>query len=895
MSEKDFTQKDFSQKDSREKILLIDGNSILNRAFYALPLLSSSAGEYTNGVYGFLNIFFHFMDEEQPAYAAVAFDLPKPTFRHKKYAGYKATRKSMPEELRPQVLLLQNLLTLMRIKIFTLEGYEADDLLGTLALQGEQLGLAPVIVTGDRDLLQMASEFTQIRIPKTKAGKTEVEDYYAADVLDKIGVTPREYIDVKALMGDASDNIPGVPGIGEKTAVKIIQTYKTLENSILHADEIKPVKASHNLLAYRDQAYLSQELAAILTDAPLELRLEEAGLEGIYGGAAQAEIIRLECKSILPRFQRNQRAQDNPAWRILSVEDAKAQIQSLCGLLAVFQFIWDGDACAGIGFAHHDGAFFLKTSDSLTETELVSICAPYLSAPIPKITLDSKKEMVYLHAFGIELGGEIFDVMLAGYVLNASRPSYDYSGMALDYLGEAYERPETFWGKGKNRRSAASVPEDELLRFVCRQAGVLFRLYPVMKEKLTQNNQWNLYSGMEQPLAHVLKDMELAGIRVNPEELRRYGLELKERIECLTEEITDLAGEAFNINSPQQLSGVLFDKLGLKTDKKNKQGYSTAADVLEKLEDDHPIVSKVLEYRSYTKLKSTYADGLLSVLEPDTAKIYSTFNQTAASTGRISSSEPNLQNIPIRIELGRRLRKAFIPTDDSFVFLDGDYSQIELRVLAHLADDPALIDAFQNGQDIHRLTASQVFNTPFADVTPAQRSGAKAVNFGIVYGISPFSLGQDLGISRKEAEKYIQGYFTKYPRIKAYLDQSIASAKEKGYAETLFHRRRPIPELSSTNHTVRSFGERAAMNMPVQGAAADIIKIAMIQVRQRLRAENRASRLILQVHDELLLEVKRDELEDIKILLKEEMEQAAALRVPLEADLHVGGTWYDAK
>ncbi|MDR1560272.1 MAG: DNA polymerase I [Clostridiales bacterium] len=889
----------------KEKILLIDGNSILNRAFYALPVLTNSGGEFTNAVYGFLNIFFRFIDEEQPRYAAVAFDLRAPTFRHKLYAEYKGTRKSMPEELRPQVDLIKNLLKLMRVKIFALEGWEADDILGALAVQAEESDLMPVIITGDRDLLQIATDTVKVRIPKTKGGKTEVEDYLAADVLERIGVTPTEYIDVKALMGDTSDNIPGAPGIGEKIAVKLIQTYKTLENCLALADEVKPARASASLKENKELILLSKQLAAIAKDAPVKLNIEETLLDELYNEAAMAEIQRLECKSILPRFSsRNRIEESSPSDRrgpIRSETEAAALLAELADESSLTSFIplFEEGEFFGIAFVvnknDHVSSIFIQTSDSLSTMRLIELCGGYFASNADKLTHDIKSSLSFLRFHGYPLNHVIFDTMLAGYILNASKPAYDISDITAEFLNYGrVQSPKSFWGKGKTKRAISEIPDGELTAYACSRAEAVLQSYPVMRGKLFENGQTELYEQIEFPLAETLSEMESAGIKVNREELIRYGDELQSSVDSLTREIYSLAGENFNINSPTQLRVILFEKLGLKSGKKTKQGYSTAAESLEKLKADHPIVSKILEYRTYAKLKSTYADGLLNAMDPTTSRIYSTFNQTIASTGRISSTEPNLQNIPIRVELGRRLRKAFIP-EDGFIFLDGDYSQIELRVLAHLSGDEVLINAFKEGQDIHRLTASQVFNTPFDQVTQEQRGAAKAVNFGIVYGISAFSLSEDLGISKKEAEAYISGYFAKYPKVKEYLDNAVANAKRDGYAATIFGRRRRIPELSSSNFNDRSFGERVAMNMPVQGAAADIIKIAMIRVSNRLKSENKASRLILQVHDELLLEVKLDELESVSTLLKDEMENAVSLSVPLKTDLHTGETWYDAK
>ena len=842
------------------KIMLIDGNSILFRAFYALPLLSTRDGEYTNALLGFLNIFFKLYDQEGPDYLAVAFDLPHPTFRHKKYENYKGTRKPMPEELKPQIGLLKSLLNKMNIPVFELAGFEADDVLGSLAMQADANGMEVTIVSGDRDLLQLAGERIKIRIPKTKAGKTEVEDYYAKDVKQQMGVSPSEYIDVKALMGDVSDNIPGIPGIGEKTAFKIIQEYKSIESAIAHAEEVKPKRASQALVTYREQGLLSKELATIDVNAPVSLNVGELTCCSFYNEESLNEICRLEFKSYIQRFS----APDTE----MAIQQLKnhTEIKNFLATLDItkplaFHFIFTKDELTGLALAQEP-----KHNVYIRGEELVPLALTPEFLKMPKITFDAKTAIVYWERKGIVLENIIFDAMLAAYVLDANKGSYSIKDIAWDYLSE-------------------NCPHDI-------QCDVLLRAYPVMDDKLRQNNQEKLYYDIEHPLMEVLKDMELCGITTNAHSLQEYGLELDILLQELTQNIYTMAGKEFNINSPMQMADILFgeENLNLKGTKKTKQGYSTAADVLEKLKSKHPIIPEILAYRTYAKLKSTYVSGLLAVLQD--GKIYSTFHQAITSTGRLSSSDPNLQNIPIRLEVGRRLRKAFVP-EEGFVFLDGDYSQIELRVLAAMSSDEAFINAFKENQDIHKMTASQVFNTPYEMVTAKQRTNAKAVNFGIVYGISAFSLSQDLGITKKEAESYMQNYFAKYPGVKKYLDDSIKNAKENGYAQTLFNRRRLIPELLSSNFNVRSFGERVAMNMPIQGTAADIIKIAMIRVHKRLKSEMLKSRLILQVHDELLLEVYAPEQDIARKILKEEMEAAVELSVPIVTDVHFGDTWYD--
>lgn len=885
------------------KLMLIDGNSIINRAFYALPPLTNSEGEHTNAVFGFLNIFFKFYDEEQPSHVAVAFDLPQPTFRHVKFSEYKAGRRPTPNELRPQIPLLKSLLEKMNIPTYEREGYEADDILGTLAVRAEVEGFTVSIVSGDRDMLQLATEQVTIRIPKTRAGKTEIENYTATGMLEKLGVTPAEYIDVKALMGDASDNIPGVPGIGEKTATKIIQDYKTLENAIANAGAIKPKKASENLVSFSKQAFLSRELATIETNADLEVNFKDSHSPDIYNLNALAEMKRLGFKAMSERFQKKMaEAQGNgslvlgnetqqsrsPVRYIGSPDNLRSLISQLRGkdMLAV-SMVWLGSDCVGLSVATDSIAAFIDEG-------LLTNCAEIFSLPAKKIMLDSKRDISYLRRRGLNITNLAFDVGLAAYVLDATQGAYDYRDIAQVFLGEEYPDLSELMGKGKNKKSIADLTQTELAKYGAVCADVAYRVYDMLDAELAFTRQDKLYYEIELPLVDVLLDMESHGIRVDCAALIAFGEKLGEAIDVLTARIYELAGEAFNINSPAQLGHVLFNKLGLKGGKKTAHGYSTAADELEKLLDKHPIIREVLDYRTHVKLKSTYVDGLLAVTDSQTSRVYSTFNQMITSTGRLSSSEPNLQNIPVRLSLGREMRKAFVPADGS-VFLDGDYSQIELRILAHLSGDETLIAAFRDGQDIHRLTASQAFGIPFDEVTPEQRNNAKAVNFGIVYGISSFSLSQDLGISKAEADRYIAGYFERYPKVKEYLDKTIADAKEKGYAATIFNRRRKIPELKSQNYNIRSFGERAAMNMPVQGSAADIIKLAMIRVHRRLHERKRKSRLILQVHDELLLEVRKDELVAVRELVKAEMEQAVSLKVDMCVDLNDGMNWYQTK
>ena len=883
-----------------EKIMLIDGNSIVNRAFYGVPLLTNGEGRYTNGVYGFLNILFKLLDEEQPDYLAVAFDLHAPTFRHRTFDGYKGTRKGMPEELREQMPLLKEVLQAMHIPIFEQEGFEADDILGTLSALAEKNGIVPVVVSGDRDLLQLAGETLKVRIPKTKGGRTETEDYYAADVQAKYGVTPAEFIDMKALMGDASDNIPGVPGIGEKTAAKIITQYHDIETAIAHAAEIKPKKASENLAAYQEQARLSKFLATIVRDMPLEWDKEILKIGDMFNQTAYELVKRLEFKSMFSRFEGSASTpkQAEQTYRFVADrEGAKEVLAALKKGEVGYAFVYENEEGQGLALYQEQlGGVWMEASMAFLMQELLEIFQPFFAdSAYRKIGHDVKKDIRFLRSYGYDGFAAEFDTAIGAYILNATGSSYEYDDIAAAFLNETYPSQEEVFGKGRTKKAFAALPEAERTAYGARQAEIFFRARKVMEERLAENEQKSLFYDMEMPLIYVLADMEKYGIKVDKAALLAYQKRLGESLDGMEEEIYTLAGEKFNINSPKQLGVILFEKLGLKGGKKTKTGYSTAADVLEKLRTAHPIVERILHYRQLAKLKSTYADGLLAVMDAETEKIYSTFNQTITATGRISSTEPNLQNIPVRLELGRELRKIFIPESAEFCFLDADYSQIELRVLAHISGDESLIAAFKSNQDIHRMTASQVFHVPFDEVTPLQRSNAKAVNFGIIYGKGAFSLGQDLGISRKEAEEYINAYFARYPKIKTFMEDTIKNGTKNGYVSTLWNRRRNMPELQSSNFMQRAAGERAAMNMPIQGTAADIIKLAMIKVHRALQEGGYRSRLILQVHDELLIEAYKEEKEAVAKILKENMEHAADLLVPLDVDVHEGASWFEAK
>ena len=873
------------------KAVLIDGHSILNRAFYGVPNLTNSEGLHTNAVYGFLNIMFKIMDEEKPDFLAVAFDLSAPTFRHKMFDAYKGTRKSMPDELREQVPIMKEVLAAMGICTLEKEGYEADDILGTMSRRYEAAGMEVSVISGDRDLLQLATQRIKIRIPKTKMTGTQIEDYYAADVLEQYQVTPSEFIDMKALMGDASDNIPGVPGIGEKTAAKIIVQYKNIENAYDHAGEIKPKKASENLVTFWEQAKLSKVLATIDTNCGVEVALEQTRLGALYTPEAYTLFKRLEFKNILSRFSSDARPASKETCQVRVVTDPKEAADFVDNICAG----WD------VGVYYHSQAPEGLVLDAGEDCSFFPVCSGFnldmyngwLRKLIDKgnclCFCDIK---AHLPVFELNPKDSVFDSGIAAYLLNPLKDTYMYDDIARDYLGMTLPGEADIFGKQVHLELYEKDPA-AFFRYIGDQARVARLSRAPLAEALLQTQMDQLYKAIELPLVFVLYSMEKYGIRVERAELLDYGEHLLGRIQTLESEIYDLAGEKFNINSPKQLGVILFEKMGLPFGKKTKTGYSTSAEVLEKLKKEDPIIDRILEYRQLTKLKSTYADGLDNFIRED-HRIHGKFNQTITATGRISSTEPNLQNIPIRMELGRLIRKVFVP-EEGYVFVDADYSQIELRVLAHMSGDTQLIQAYQEAQDIHRITASQVFHTPLDQVTDMQRRNAKAVNFGIVYGISSFGLSQDLSITRKEANEYIEKYFHTYPGVKEFLDQAVAKARETGYSLTMFMRRRPVPELSSSNFMQRSFGERIAMNSPIQGTAADIIKIAMIRVKDKLESMKLKSRLILQVHDELLIEAHKDEVDTVKKILKEEMERAVVLSVPLEVDIHTGANWYEAK
>ena len=880
-----------------EKIVLIDGHSILNRAFYGLPDLTNSEGLHTNAVYGFLNILFRTLEEEQPQYLVVAFDVHAPTFRHQMYADYKGTRKPMPSELREQVPMLKEVLRAMDIELVEKAGYEADDILGTLAERCEKKGMEVTVVSGDRDILQLASDRIMIRMPKTVRGKTTIENYHAKEVLERYQVEPKQIIELKALMGDTSDNIPGIPGVGEKTATKLIVEYGSIENAYVHVEEIRPNKAKESLKNNYDLAVMSKKLATIDTNAPVECDLEHAKIRNLYTEEAYEMFRRLDFKNLLGRFDSAAvKEQDSLFIRVeTDLEEAEALLKQATVQPAVGLELLESTAHEILGLAvawEKDGepeVCYIPALETVTVGFLKEKTEELFAAVEKVCVMDIKKLLKNVKNIRPE---QVFDAGIAAYLLNPLKNTYTYDDLAKEYLQVYLPSTEEIFDTAK-LPDLAAVSDELAGCYAGNMAYAVYRVREIMEQRLEAEGMSRLYQEIEIPLAFTLADMEEAGIRVEAEELKAYGERLQVRIGELEEKIYQEAGETFNINSPKQLGVILFEKLQLPGGRKTKSGYSTAADVLEKLAPDHPIVSDILEYRQLAKLKSTYADGLSAFIGPD-GRIHSTFNQTITATGRISSTEPNLQNIPVRMELGRLIRKVFLPADGC-VFIDADYSQIELRVLAHMSGDEKLIAAYRQAEDIHRITASEVFHVPFDEVTPLQRRNAKAVNFGIVYGISSFGLSQDLSISRKEAQQYIEKYFETYPGIKGFLDGCVEQAKEQGYSVTMFGRRRPVPELKSSNFMQRSFGERVAMNAPIQGTAADIIKIAMIRVNERLKREQLRARLLLQVHDELLIEAPLEEVDQVQRILEEEMTHAADLKVKLEIDMHTGNSWYEAK
>ncbi len=907
-----------------KKLVLIDGHSILNRAFYGLPDLTNSEGKHTGAVYGFLNIMFRIIEDEKPDHLMVAFDEHAPTFRHEMYKEYKGTRKPMPEELREQVPLMREMLTAMNIRTLSIPGLEADDILGTAAKRAEEAGSEVALISGDRDLLQIASEHIKIRIPKTKRGGTEIEDYYEKDVKAAYGLTPLQFIELKALMGDTADNIPGVPKVGEKTALSLMQEYGSIDNIYAHIEDISKNAIRESLRENRELADLSLKLATINTACDLGIKLEEDTVyEDPYTAEAYELCKRLDFKAMLSKFENKGTAVTALEYAFRSVGEADfiKAVNDAEGLdLMIYPL--SGDRIIAVLGTGEDTAIGLETTAVSAAAEairssvfagkktvtsevkrLYSLLYGRTAAPVMScvgeqmsfeqlLNPEDPVEEGYALKLSREAAANIRDVLIEAYLLNPLKSDMQIADMIKSHTGGNPESYDTLFGK-KSFEEALNADKEKFLKYAAMEAASLSSLDRVMSERLTEQGMDRIFEDMEMPLSYVLYCMEREGIQASSSALKEYGKELKDRLDELEKKIYEAAGEEFNINSPKQLAVILFEKMGLQGGKKTKTGYSTSADVLEKLAGDVPFVRDILEYRTYAKLKSTYADGLDSFIAAD-GRIHTKFNQTVTATGRLSSTDPNLQNIPMRTELGRRIRKVFTPKEGC-IFTDADYSQIELRILASLAGDAGVIEEYKEGRHLHRSTADNVFGVPFEEVTDLQRRNAKAVNFGIVYGISSFGLSQDLSISRSEAKEYIEQYFITYPGIKAYLDRVKEEAKEKGYSVTYFGRRRPIPELASNNFMQRQFGERVAMNAPVQGTAADIMKIAMINVFDRIVREGLRSRLLLQIHDELLIETYEDEKAAVTAILSEEMKKAADLPVELETDVHTGTDWYEAK
>ena len=878
------------------KLVLIDGNSIINRAFFGLPDLTNSQGLHTNAIYGFLNIMFRILSEENADSLVVAFDVHAPTFRHEMYEAYKGTRKGMPDELREQVPVLKKLLTAMNIRIIEQAGLEADDILGTLAKRAEAKGYDVTLVSGDRDLLQIATDRILIRIPKTKGGKTEIENYHTEDVVAKYGLTPLQIIELKGLMGDSSDNIPGVPKIGEKTATELLKEYHDIDNLKGHIDEITKKSVRETLTENFDMAILSRKLATIETNADIDLEPEDALIGDIYTNEAYLIVKELGFKNMLSRFEESATAVDD------SYLETFETVDDLVKVCEVFEDIKKADS---VSFFISDVGLAVTFSDERTIFAPAAGMHPisYLCDNFDKAviegntdvcTFDLKSQLPLLPGFA-DCGfaeNHVTDICVGAYLCNPLKNDYSIEDVANEYCSLVIKSREELFGKSELAESFMLFP-DKVAEYMCTISYVCHKTGDKVLSRIGTLGMTDLFTKIEMPLIPCLHDMERLGIRLLPAQLRAYGDKLSAQIAELEKDIHKEAGEEFNINSPVQLGEILFGKMGIPGGKKTKKGYSTAADVLEKLAPDYPFVSRILEYRALAKLKSTYTEGLIAFVASD-GRIHSTFNQTITATGRISSTEPNLQNIPARMEQGRLIRKYFVPAEGC-CFIDADYSQIELRIMAHLSGDPSLIEAFNSGADIHAITASKVFHVPLDEVTPIMRRNAKAVNFGIIYGISAFGLSEDLNITRKDAKEFIDEYFETFPRVKEYLDNGVKKAKEDGYVVTEFGRRRPLPELSSSNFMQRSFGERVAMNAPIQGTAADIMKIAMIKVKKRLEEEGLKSRVILQVHDELLVEAPEEEKEKVEKLLKEEMESAVSFSVPMIVETSTGSSWYEAK
>ncbi len=870
-----------------KKLLILDSNSIINRAFYGIRYLSSKDGTPTNAVYGFMNIMLKLLEEFKPDYICAAFDLKAPTFRHKLYDGYKAQRKPMPDELRVQLPIAKDILRCMNIKILELEGYEADDIIGTVSRRCESEGIECYIATGDKDDLQLATDKTKVVLTVTRSGVNETTVYDENAVKEKYGVTPTEFIDVKALMGDTSDNIPGVKGIGEKTALSLIAKYSSIEYIYdnLESTDIKGA-ALKKLTDGKDMAFMSKTLATINTNVPIEVDFADCENSAQYSSELYETLEKLGLNSIIKRLGVEKSESGETAdvsdvfenMKIIPLTDISALMGGETAVLPVF----GADGMKAVYIAKGNEVFVKSGADT------AQLIKPLLEdEATAKIMFDAKEAIVRLCGIA-EVNNISDDVIISGYLLDPAQTEYTIEKMCISYLSAEIQKKES-------RQLSLFDEDNDDEEYYAKCAFCLVRLRDKINAELDRLGQTQLYREIELPLVRVLADMQIYGFRVDKNQLEEFGAMLGEKVEGLTKAIYELAGEEFNINSPKQLGVILFEKLGLKAIKKTKSGYSTNADVLEKLADKHPIIPYIMEYRHLSKLKSTYCDSLAAVINPETGRIHSVFNQTVTVTGRISSTEPNMQNIPTRTAIGREMRKMFTASEEGRVLVDADYSQIELRVLAHIADDETMINAFLNGEDIHAVTASQVLGIPLDEVTPEQRSSAKAVNFGIVYGIGEYSLSQDLHISVAEAKAYMNGYLEKYHGVREYMTRIKEQTKKDGFVKTMMNRVRYVPEIKSSNFNVRAFGERVALNTPIQGTAADIIKLAMVRVHERLARELPDAKLILQVHDELIVDCRKEDADSAAKILRAEMENAVSLKVPLTVDISEGWSWYDAK
>ncbi len=904
-----------------KRLLLIDGNSIMNRAFYGIMgnKMLSSNGKYTNAVYGFLAILFKNLEDLNPDYIAVSFDLKAKTQRHKLYEGYKANRHGMPDELAQQMPMIKEVLKAMNIDIVEMEGYEGDDILGTLSKYGEKQNLDVTILSGDRDTFQLATDKVTIRIPRTKQGKTETDEYDRKKVIEEYGIEPKALIEVKGLQGDTSDNIPGVPGIGPKTAISLIQKYGTIDNlykSIEDGTDDLKGKNKESIVENKDMAFLSRTLGEINVNVPIEDTLEELKTEE-WDRAKVLELFReWNFKRFIERFNLEDEQQSNNTnidlanlFKIeknATIEEVEQFINNQKRI--IFYLGLEDDlnpeliikskvTSISIYNNENNTVFFIKNTQNGFYEFLKRI---FENSEIEKIGYELSNVYIILKQIGITINNMKYDITVGAYILDPSIGKYPIDGLIEQYLklsvssylaqngiNEENSKQITLFDNTENQK-------DDILYKNALYAYSIGKMSEILTQKLKEQEELELFKTIDMPTIEVLANMQWNGMKVNENDLIEFGRQLKEGLNILTQEIYELAGEEFNINSPKQLGEILFDKMKLTVIKKTKSGYSTAEDVLEKLKKESPIIEKILDYRQLAKLNSTYVEGMRPFINPKTGRIHSFFHQTITATGRISSTEPNLQNIPTRIELGKRLRKVFIP-EEGYVYIDADYSQIELRVLAHMSEDAHMIEAFEKGEDIHKQAASKVLHKPIEEVTKEERSNAKAVNFGIVYGISDFGLGEQLGIGRKAAKAYIDQYLEEYSGIKKYMEDIVENAKQKGYAQTQFGRRRYIQELKSNNYMVREFGKRAAMNTPIQGTAADIMKIAMIKVYNQIKEKNLKSKIVLQVHDEMMIEAPIEEKEQIKEIIKQSMESAAKLKVPLIADISEANNWYDCK